>query len=67
MIKLRDYRKRAGLSQCELAELVGVKRVHIARLETGRTNGSVSLWLRIQDALHLSSKALLDAMSKKEV
>lgn len=66
MKKLRDYRKRARMTQAELAELVGCKRVNITRLEAGAINGSVSIWLRIQDALKLSSKELLDAMKDKE-
>lgn len=66
MKKLHDYRKRARMTQAELAELVGCKRVNITRLETGVINGSVSIWLRIQDALKLSSKELLDAMKNKE-
>ena len=66
MRRLRDYRKAARLTQAELAFRVGVKREHITRLEKGETNGSVSLWLRIQEALKLSSKALIDAMEEKE-
>lgn len=66
MKKLRDYRKRARLTQAELAEMVGCKRVNIARIETGVINGSVSLWLRIQDALKLSSNELIDALKDKE-
>ena len=62
MRKLRAYRKAARLSQSELAARVGVSREHITRLENGSTQGSVTLWLEIQSALKLSSKALLDAM-----
>ena len=66
MKRLRYYRKRAGLTQTELAELVGCKRVNITRIETGAINGSVSIWLRIQEALKLSSKQLLDALKDEE-
>jgi len=32
---IRHYRKQAGLSQAELAELVGVDRTYLSRLEQG--------------------------------
>jgi transcriptional regulator with XRE-family HTH domain len=36
VILLREYREAAGLSQQELADLAGVQRESISRLETGR-------------------------------
>lgn len=33
---IRHYRRQAGLSQEELAEGVGVDRVYLSRLETGK-------------------------------
>lgn len=37
---LREMREKAGLTQSELAELVGCSRSHISRLEDGLRKGS---------------------------
>lgn len=44
-------RKRAGLTQQQLAERVGVGRVAIARIEGGNTSPSVALALAISREL----------------
>lgn len=43
---VREARRRAGLSQAELAEKAGTTQSAIARLEAGRTNPSFDLVLR---------------------
>jgi putative transcriptional regulator len=49
--KLTQARKRAGLTQEQLAEDLGVSRVSIARIETGSRSPSMALALRIADRL----------------
>ncbi len=44
---LRVYRKKAGLTQAELAEIVDARRETVLRLETGQYNASLELALRI--------------------
>ncbi len=44
---VREARRRAGLTQRELAERAGTTQSAIARLETGRTNPSFDLVLRL--------------------
>ena len=44
---VREARKRAGLSQRELAERAGTTQSAIARLETGRTTPSFDAVLRL--------------------
>lgn len=66
MKRLALYRKAAGFTQAELAFRVGVRRLQICRLEAGQTNGSVSLWMRIQEVLGLSPSEIVDAMRNKE-
>lgn len=48
---IKDERKRANLSQVELAELSGLSRQNIERIEAGRYNVTV-------DTLSLIAKAL---------
>ncbi len=44
---VREARRRAGLTQRELAERAGTTQSAIARLENGRTNPSFDLVLRL--------------------
>lgn len=44
---VREARRRAGLTQRELAERAGTTQSSIARLERGRTNPSFELVLRL--------------------
>jgi transcriptional regulator with XRE-family HTH domain len=44
---VREARRRAGLTQRELAERTGTTQSSIARLETGRTSPSFDLVLRL--------------------
>jgi len=49
---IRDYRKRAGLSQSDLADLVGTTQSVISRLEDSDYEGhSLSMLHRVADAL----------------
>ena len=45
--KLREYRAGRNMKQSELAELVGVRRETIIRLEKGRYNPSLKLTMDI--------------------
>jgi DNA-binding XRE family transcriptional regulator len=55
---LAAARERAGLTQQQLAERVGVGRVSIARIETGTRSPSMALALRIAEAVHETVDAL---------
>ena len=45
--KLKEYRATTGMKQGELAELVGVRRETIIRLEKGQYNPSLKLAMDI--------------------
>lgn len=45
--RMKEYRAKLGLSQGELAELVGVRRETIGNLENGKYNPSLLLAWRI--------------------
>ena len=52
---MRKWRERAGLSQCELAELSGISQVTISALEIGRNSGgNLDTIELLADALGLS-------------
>ena len=49
--KLREFRKKQGLTQEQLGELVGVRRETIMRLEAGKYNPSLKLAVDISRAV----------------
>jgi len=52
-IKVIGYRVRHGLSQAQLARLIGMRQPHVARLESGDHEPSVATLARLADALGL--------------
>lgn len=51
--KLREIRLKRGISQVELAEMIGVSRQTINRLEKATNNTSLEVAYRLSDALDL--------------
>ena len=53
--KLRYYRREQDISQSELAKRVGVTRLTISNIETGKTKDpATSIALKIADSLGIS-------------
>lgn len=57
--RLLFYRKRRGLTQGSLADLVGIKREALSMLENGKRNLGVNLAKKIAPALGVDYKDLL--------
>lgn len=57
--RLRQARRAAGLTQAELARLVGVQRAVISKYETGGVAPSVTQLRRMAEALGVSAGTLL--------
>lgn len=55
----RKYRTRAGLTQAELAEKVGVGTSFISRVERGQKRMRIETMLLVAAALHISVDLLL--------
>ena len=49
--QLKEVRKGKGMTQQELAELVGTKKSNISRLESGRYNPSLDFLERVAGGL----------------
>jgi transcriptional regulator with XRE-family HTH domain len=49
--QLRALRKEQGMTQEQLAELVGTRKSNISRLESGRYNPSLDFLVKIADGL----------------
>lgn len=59
-LNIAYYRKSAGLSQMELAELVGVSRTHMSRIETAGCAVSLDVIFDIADALNVDAGKLFE-------
>jgi len=49
--RIRSLRKARGLSQEQLAELAGTSPKYLSRIETGRENPTLDLFLRLAQGL----------------
>ena len=58
-MELRSLRKQCGLSQEQLAALVGVSQASISEWESGSSNPSVKSILKLSDVLSCTSDELL--------
>lgn len=59
-LNIAYYRKRSGLSQLQLAELVDISRTHMSRIETADCAVSLDVVFDICDALHITLAELFD-------
>lgn len=57
---LAFWRKRAGLTQAQLAEKVGIAQAYMSNLETGSRDGDVKLWMNIARVLGLPVDVIVD-------
>jgi transcriptional regulator with XRE-family HTH domain len=60
--RIRELRKAKGLTQEQLAELVGVEPRHISRVEGGYSSPSIERLARIAEILEVPIKELFDYM-----
>jgi transcriptional regulator with XRE-family HTH domain len=57
--RVRRLRKRKGLTQLELAELLGVGRSYLSQVESGKRDPGLRLIKSIADGLEISVSKLL--------
>lgn len=60
MFKIKEARKSVGITQKELAELVGTSREYVAIIENGHKTPSMKLLNKIAKALNTSLKDLIN-------
>ena len=66
MTRIREYRYKAGLKQEDLAEMVGVRRETIFRLEKGLYNPSLKLAIDIAKAFNATVEEIFEFIDKDE-
>lgn len=59
-LNIAYYRKKAGLSQSRLAEIINISRTHMSRIETADCSVSLDVVFEICDALDVLPRQLFD-------
>ncbi|MBE6927557.1 MAG: helix-turn-helix transcriptional regulator [Ruminococcaceae bacterium] len=59
-LNIAYYRKKCGLSQSALAELINISRTHMSRIETADCAVSLDVVFDICDNLHITPMHLFD-------
>ncbi len=57
---LKVERMKRGLTQAQLAELLGVHEKHICKIETGRQNVTLKTLDKIASVLNIKNSSLLE-------
>ncbi len=63
MFLIKEYRKKAGLTQLQLAQNIGITREHLSLVENGHKKPSLTTLEKIAKELHTSIKDLIDEQS----
>ena len=58
--RIREIRKRQGLSQEKLAERAGISAQYVSNIERGKENPTLDLLLRLSEALKVSLGQMCD-------
>jgi len=58
--RIKELRKRGGLSQDQLAEKIGIESKYLSRIEVGKRQPSLETLEHIADSLQVEMKELFD-------
>ena len=53
---LQNARKKKGLKQAQLAEMIGISEKHLSKIETGKNYPALDNFLKLVEILNLSLK-----------
>lgn len=65
--RIREIRKRQGLSQERLAERASISAQYVSNIERGKENPTLDLLLRVADALKVSLGQMCDLETVEEM
>ena len=55
---LKEARQKAGMTQKEVAEKLGISITAYQNIEYGKMNGSIRLWDSLEDLFHINPRKL---------
>ncbi len=64
---LKEARQKAGMTQKQVAEYLGITEVHYQRIEYGTTVGKVTLWDALEDLFSIHQRVLREIHHDKAV
>lgn len=56
--KLKEARQKAGMTQKEVAEKLGITEQHYQRIEYGKVIGKTAMWDKLEDLFNCSQRVL---------
>ena len=62
-INLKDARIRAGLTQQDLSEVLGISTRHYQRIENGESDGTFHIWDTLEDLTGIHQRKLREILS----
>ena len=64
---LRKVRKEKGLTQQQVADLLGIGLRHYQKIEAGETMGSFEIWDALEDILGIHQRILREMTNNRHV
>ena len=58
--RIKEFRKARGLSQEQLAEIIGIEQKHVSRLEVGKSYPTIDRLEKIAAALNAPMRSFFD-------
>ena len=58
--RIRELRRKLGITQLELSEMINVSPPHMSNIENGNKNVGVETLVKIANVLHISTDELLE-------
>lgn len=65
-LNLKTARRRAGLTQQQVADRLGIGLRHYKKIESGETLGSIAIWDALEDLLMVHQRVLRGNYLDKE-
>jgi len=61
-VRLRNYRKKRGLTMMDVVDLSGIEYPQLSRIERGKINTSISHIALLAKTLHIKLKELFEGL-----
>ncbi len=64
---LKEARHKAGMTQKQVAEYLGITEQHYQRIEYGTTMGKIALWDKLEDLFNVHQRVLREIHHDKAI
>ncbi len=64
---LKEARQKAGMTQKQVAEYLGITEQHYQRIEYGTTIGKIALWDKLEDLFNVHQRVLREIHHDKAI